>query len=295
MARPGKSAFRSGGADGGLYMNRYVVVGGAAIAILAAVLAVVWSLQASRIDVTDARIVLARDGTGALAYMTLHNSGDASDRLLGVTTPMAGEAAVHSHGTDAATGPGVDAGGTLSLSPDGPHIVLGRLHADLAAGGTAPLTLVFQRAGEVTVAAAVISAADAPAGEGHSHDHGGIVAAPAHHHAHDALVEAPDGAEAPSIAVELAPDPVGGWTLHVITERFTFAPEHANTAHVFGEGHAHLYVDGEKLARLYGPWFHIPTLPPGEHELTVTLNANDHRVYGQNGRPIQAVVTVTVD
>jgi copper(I)-binding protein len=42
------------------------------------------------------------------------------------------------------------------------------------------------------------------------------------------------------------------------------------------EGDARLYVNGEKVARLYGPWFHIGSLPSGRTEVTVTLASNDH-------------------
>ena len=52
--------------------------------------------------------------------------------------------------------------------------------------------------------------------------------------------------------------------------------ERSGGDHVAGEGHAHVYVDGEKIARLYGPWLHIPSLSPGA-VVEVTLNANDHR------------------
>jgi len=47
-------------------------------------------------------------------------------------------------------------------------------------------------------------------------------------------------------------------------------------AHVPSEGHAHLYIDGKKVTRLYGEWYHIPSLSPGTHKITVTLNANSH-------------------
>jgi hypothetical protein len=39
-----------------------------------------------------------------------------------------------------------------------------------------------------------------------------------------------------------------------------------------------LYINGEKVSRVYGPWLHLPTLPPGRNEITVELNANNHQV-----------------
>lgn len=64
--------------------------------------------------------------------------------------------------------------------------------------------------------------------------------------------------------------------------------------HYPGEGHAHLYVDGQKIARLYGKWYHIEELSPGQHEITVTLNANDHREYAVNGENISTSTIVVV-
>ena len=104
----------------------------------------------------------------------------------------------------------------------------------------------------------------------------------------------PLDAATPTLAVELVPDPVSGWNLHVETENFAFAPEHAGAPHVPGEGHAHVYVDGEKIARLYGPWLHVPALPPGA-TLEVTLNANDHRPLAMHGHPLAATAIVPAE
>ncbi len=118
--------------------------------------------------------------------------------------------------------------------------------------------------------------------DGHDHgDHGahGTATAGAHagHGGHDTPLSLPPGPDAPTLAMTLTPDPASGWNLHVETTAFRFAPEHASGTHVPGEGHAHVYINGGKYARLYGPWLHIPTLPPGPVTVEVTLNANDHR------------------
>ncbi len=86
---------------------------------------------------------------------------------------------------------------------------------------------------------------------------------------------------------------MAGWNVKVDVTNFNFTPEHVNNGHVAGEGHAHLYVDGTKVARLYGPWFHLPALGQGEHQLRVTLNANNHAVYSVNGEMIQAEISIT--
>ncbi len=111
-------------------------------------------------------------------------------------------------------------------------------------------------------------------------------------HDHTDLVEMPAGMPVPTVSVKLSPDPMSGWNLHVTTENFRFAPEQASRAHRPGEGHAHIYVDGMKIARLYGPWFHIGKMPSGARQVLITLNTNDHRHYAAAGKPIQASVPV---
>ena len=79
-----------------------------------------------------------------------------------------------------------------------------------------------------------------------------------------------------------------------MTTNFRFAPENASSPHRDGEGHALLYVNGEKVARLYGPWFHIEFLPSGPTKVTVTLNANDHSGLAVGDAPLSVTKEVHV-
>ena len=97
--------------------------------------------------------------------------------------------------------------------------------------------------------------------------------------AHGAAVEAPEGM---SVSLQVIADSVSGYNLRIATQGFRFAPENAGAAHVPGEGHAHLYVNGVKT-RVYSEWFHLDGLAPGTHEVRVTLNANDHSSYAAGG------------
>jgi len=115
-----------------------------------------------------------------------------------------------------------------------------------------------------------------------------------HGAAHDTPLDIP-AATAPTIAIEVRTDPKSGHSLQVMTERFRFAPESASGAHKDGEGHAHVYVNGHKLTRLYGDWLFLGDLPAGEATIEVTLNSNDHRVLTVDGQPISASTTVVVD
>ncbi len=98
-----------------------------------------------------------------------------------------------------------------------------------------------------------------------------------------------------SISFSAIKDTKDGYNLHVMTNNYKWTPETVNTKPIQGEGHAHVYVNDVKVARLYGDWFHVPGtfFKTGENEIKVTLNANDHSEWGKNGKVIESVVTVT--
>jgi len=107
-------------------------------------------------------------------------------------------------------------------------------------------------------------------------------------------MEMGDVAAPPTVKLTVHKDPKAGWNLQVRVENFRFAPEHASTAHVVGEGHAHLFLDGKKITRLYGEWYHVPALKPGVHKITVTLNANSHEDLTVKGKVISDTKEVHV-
>lgn len=98
----------------------------------------------------------------------------------------------------------------------------------------------------------------------------------------------------PRVQLKVESDSMSGWNVHVRTDNFRFSPETAGKQSQPGQGHAHLYVDGEKVARLYGPWFHLPYLSPGTHYIHATLNADDHSVWMADGRLIGHRIRVEV-
>lgn len=103
-----------------------------------------------------------------------------------------------------------------------------------------------------------------------------------------------DVEEAPTVKINVFPDPVGGYNVRLSTQRFVFAPQNSGKEDVTGEGHAHLYVDGIKIARVYGEWFHIPGLATGTRVIRASLNGNSHAAYYLNQEPIADTVTITV-
>ena len=114
-------------------------------------------------------------------------------------------------------------------------------------------------------------------------------------HSHETVYEVPENEPVPSIAMTITPDTTNtSFNVQLETTNFTFTPENVNGDHEAGEGHAHLYVDGVKIARMYSPWFHIGELETGTHTITATLNTNDHQVYSSSGSEISTTQTITV-
>ena len=97
-----------------------------------------------------------------------------------------------------------------------------------------------------------------------------------------------------SVAITAEPDADGGVSVSIMTVGFRFAPELVDHAHTEGVGHAHIYVDGEKLARVFEPYYQIDDLPPGDHEIRVSLNSNNHGELAYDGKKLEATATVIV-
>lgn len=124
------------------------------------------------IVVSEARIG-APTGPHAALYFTAVNEGEA-DRLLGAATDVAASAELHetTMGADGTVGMRpvesleLPQDGTLVLEPGGLHVML--LDVDrLEEGDTVPVTLNWERAGEMTVDARVVAPGDTM-----GHDHG---------------------------------------------------------------------------------------------------------------------------
>lgn len=105
--------------------------------------------------------------TTAFFYAFIHNKGDAADRLIGVKSPNIGKIEFHGSAKH-----GVVAEGILlppktktTLSPDSRHVALFDIKKHLEVGWGFEMTLVFEKAGEVVIDAAI----DAPDAT-HAHD-----------------------------------------------------------------------------------------------------------------------------
>ena len=97
------------------------------------------------------------------AFMTIANNGSETDRLVGGSTPVAGDVQVHTVSMDGGVmrmrqlGDGLEipAGQSVTLRPGSFHIMLMQLKRPLAKGEAVPLTLHFEKAGDIDVELAV--------------------------------------------------------------------------------------------------------------------------------------------
>lgn len=116
------------------------------------------------------------------------------------------------------------------------------------------------------------------------------------HHMH-AMLEVSEESPIPAVSITAEEDIKDGYNVHIVTENFIFAPEHVNDEPIEGEGRAHVFVNGEKVARVYGEWFHLGAthFKRGENEIRVTLNANDHSEWIVDGERLEDRLTVMYD
>lgn len=113
-------------------------------------------------------------------------------------------------------------------------------------------------------------------------------------HNHEPM-EVPAGQPIPTVDLVVHPDSVRGWNLEVKVSNFRFAPEQASRDARPGEGHAHLYVNGEKITRIYGNWYYLSTLKPGQNQLRVSLSTNNHQDLVHQGQAIEDVEMIQVE
>lgn len=103
---------------------------------------------------------------------------------------------------------------------------------------------------------------------------------------------------APSATLDIKKDPTGGFNVQVVTTNFTWRPELASMKHVSSEGHAHVFLDGRKIMRIYNEWFHLNTYQfstrAGEQLLSIEFVGNDHAPYTIKGLPVGAEQIVDV-
>lgn len=92
----------------------------------------------------------------AAGYVTIRNTGATAERLLSASTPRANRTEVHEMSMDNGVMRmrplqfiSIPAGGAVTFAPGGTHIMFTDIDAPFTEGATIPVTLRFERQGEV--------------------------------------------------------------------------------------------------------------------------------------------------
>lgn len=113
-----------------------------------------------------------------------------------------------------------------------------------------------------------------------------------HHHE---TITISEGQPVPVVDLVVYEDSLKGWNLEIKLNNFEFAPEMVNGDNEPNKGHAHLYVNGEKVTRIYGNWYYLSTLPLGKNEIKVALNTNGHQSLMYQGKLVEDVEVIEVN
>ncbi|MEP1768406.1 MAG: copper chaperone PCu(A)C [Sulfitobacter sp.] len=227
--------------------------------------------SSNEVIVTNAQAipVAGRDG---LFMVTLDIQNDGPPKTVsGVSSPSARAATIMNpgHAGEALVIPAQSNG---SFAMDGAHLMLMGAESAFEEGSFLPLTIEF--AGYGPVATRVLNAGT---GMGMDHSLSGGVAA------------------SPSPTLHIAADTgfhSSGSDISLTTQNFAFV---AATEHQMHQGHAHIYLNGLKLGRLYETQYQLGALPAGTFTLEVALNTNTHRPYVHEGQKVNDTLTFTLE
>jgi copper(I)-binding protein len=130
-------------------------------------------LKVGELEITAAfaRATLPGAPTGG-AYLTIANKGTAPDTLVSVSSPAAGKVSLHTMHMDGSVmkmepvpgGIQIPAGQTVTMAPDGLHMMFEHLTQPFVQGHAVPVTLTFAHAGSVEIRIPVLGIAAKSAG-----------------------------------------------------------------------------------------------------------------------------------
>ncbi len=243
----------------------------ASLAVLAGVTFLLIAPVESSVTVSDARAVPMHGAGNYVVSLTMKNDGPAV-ALTGVSTPTSAMVSLMSPRPSGL--PVVIPGkGQGLLAMDGTHIMLSPQNEAFEPGAFLSISLEFDDGS--TVAARVLH------GEIGQLRHG--------------QMKAVEVDPAPKLALTVVgPATEDGLKINLAVENFEFFVAGDDAAHVPNQGHAHVYLNGLKLGRLYEDEFTIGALKPGAYTVRVALNTNDHRPYAMAGAPIEAVYSFDI-
>jgi hypothetical protein len=120
-------------------------------------------------------------------------------------------------------------------------------------------------------------------------------------------IAVPEGVPTPALSLKLVKDSMSGFNLILKTQRYDLSvpPQGPmsmadmmsatlNTQTGFLQGHAHLYVNGVKIQRIYGDALHLPAtlFKNGINMISVTLNNQGHMYWTAQEKKIVATLYI---
>jgi hypothetical protein len=107
----------------------------------------------------------------------------------------------------------------------------------------------------------------------------------------------PDGVLTPSVSFNIYRDLMEGYNLFVETKAFNITVPMRGTADSIEnilQGHAHLYINGDKKMRVYGDKIHIPLkwLKDGINSITLSINNHQHETFTLDNKEIQSTMII---
>jgi copper(I)-binding protein len=159
-------------------MRRLFLVSVALLLGCSAALAHSYKLGSLEIGHPWARATPPTAPTGG-AFLTITNTGTTADRLVSVRSPAADAVQVHEMKMEGnvmrmreiSGGLEIPPGATVTLAPGGLHIMMMGLKAPFKQGEKVPVTLVFEKAGSIEIALAVVAIGATPSREQGAHEH----------------------------------------------------------------------------------------------------------------------------
>jgi len=121
-------------------------------------------------------------------------------------------------------------------------------------------------------------------------------------------IAAPSNAPKPALSLSLTKDAMSGYNLHLQLARYQLMPPPEGVVSMselmsatrdqetgFIEGHAHLYINGIKIQRVYGLDVHLPAthFKQGVNTVSVTLNNHGHMYWTVDEKKV--VSTLYID
>lgn len=133
----------------------------------------------------------------------------------------------------------------------------------------------------------VLMALAAPAVHLMAHEH--------HGHSHSKTRAVPADAPRPSLSVTAQPQSAdrSTWLITIAPKNFRFIPLTQNIPSSVQEGHAHVYLNGQKLGRTHTTTYELQSIPKGTHQVRVVLSTNGHEEITVQGQPVSGTVTIT--